>query len=128
VKIGRCFFTPDSVPGGRHLWIVVSDPAQSTHVAIVSFSTKPDRNSDACMVPAGSHRHLPEDSFVRCERARVEVHAALDKKLATRHLSETFDASDALVRTVQDILLACPLTVRGIQKLIADQRQTSRNP
>lgn len=121
MRVGLCFFTPQNVPGGRHLWIVVSDPTKSNYVAIVSFSTQRGQNSDGCMVAARSHQHLGQDSFVRCEFARVEQHAMLDEKLAAGYLRETFDADAALVAGVQKILLDCRLTARGIQNFIAKQ-------
>lgn len=121
MKAGDCFFTPEAGPHGRHLWIVASDPDKSASVAIANFSTKPYRNGEKCAVSAGSHRNLTQHSYVRCELARIEARASLEAVIASGTFRTAQDANPELLQQVRGILLACPLTRRGIQKLLRDQ-------
>jgi len=124
LKLGQCFFTPETGPVPRHLWIVVSDPGGDSRVAVVNFSTVPGPDNplppDAC-IAAKEHPAIARPSFVRCEGARVWEAVDLDGLLAAGTLSPTKPAPPDLLAKAQRALMASRHTPTGVKELLRAQ-------
>jgi hypothetical protein len=125
LSLGQSFFTPPNAPGGRHLWVVVSDPAQSDKVAIVNLSTRLSRGADQldppCVIAASEHPALSKKSIVRCEHARLADGKVLEKAVNRRALSPTKFASETLVAKLHRALGASKQTPIEVKELLRGQ-------
>jgi hypothetical protein len=127
LKLGQCFFTPQSEAVDRHLWIVVSDPARDLRVAVVNLSTVPGPDgaleADVC-VSAKEHPAIGRASFIRCEGAKVWQAADLDDLLLKTTLSPTKPAPAALLAKAQRALAASRHTPTEVKALLKAQGST----
>lgn len=116
MKAGDAFYTPNSADGGRHLWLIVSDPAKTSIIVIANFSTDPHRSPTRtpadCGVKAGSHPKLKVESYVRCDRVRT-WDLSTEKLQFDKFYAEctvTTPAPPSLLLQVQTVLVACDRT------------------
>lgn len=126
MKLGQCFFTPESDTVLKHLWIVATDPDLNPRVAIVNVSTVPGPDnptpSDA-QIRAREHPALVKPvSFVRCEMAKVWLAQDLDQLLQARQLSPTKPAPPDLLAKVRRALLASRHTPIEVKDLLRAQQ------
>jgi hypothetical protein len=68
VQAGTTFLTELD----RHLWVILSDPAQDDQkVVLVSITTLEPHKDQACLIPRGSHPWVTHDSCVAYDFARM---------------------------------------------------------
>lgn len=74
LSTGDTLYGPVGFSNSAHLWVVVSDPSQDAgSVLLVNItSVYPGRDTDfACLVSAGEHPFVRQDSCVYYERAKT---------------------------------------------------------
>lgn len=82
MNAGETFLFP---PESKHLWMIISDPAQDTvNVLAVYFSTWESYKDQACIVQAGEHPFVTHKTIVAYEFARMESAATWEKLKADR--------------------------------------------
>ena len=65
MKAGDTFLLLDRHTGVRHLYVVLSDPEQSSdQIFIVMVSTRGDGKEECCVLRVGDHPFLKHDSVV----------------------------------------------------------------
>lgn len=84
LAVGEAFLCPEDWEGGRHLWILISDP-RSEYVLIVNVSSINGNPCDdrTCELEPGDHRFIRARSCIRYDRCRQVPAAQLDRALAT---------------------------------------------
>ncbi len=126
MKLGQCFFTPETDTVPRHLCVVATDPDLNPQVAFVNFSTVPGPDNPMPLdaeIRAKEHPALVKPvSFVRCELARVCLAQDLDRLLAARQLSPTKPAPPDLLAKVRRALLASRHTPIEVKDLLRAQQ------
>ena len=123
LALGEAFFTPESGPVRRHLWIIVSDPQRAPKVVIANLSTKPPEDPDpaAASIAPREHPAISDVSIVRPEKARIADAKELERLLSQRVLSPTKPASPILVEKIQQALGTSKQTVLEIKELLRAQ-------
>lgn len=123
LALGEAFFTPESGPVPRHLWVIVSDPQKNSRVVIANLSTKPPADPDPTIVPVapGEHPAISQESIIRPDEARIADAKSLESLLSKRSLSPTQPASPELVRKIQRALGTSKLTKLEIKELLRAQ-------
>jgi hypothetical protein len=131
LKLGQCFFTPETDTVPRHLCVVVTDPDLSPQVAFVNFSTVPGPDNPMlpdAVIRAKEHPSLLKPvSFVRCELARVSLAQDLDRLLTVRQLSPTKPAPPELLAKVRRALLASRHTPIEVKDLLKAQQPVTES-
>jgi hypothetical protein len=102
----------------RHLWVILSDPAQDDqNVVIVSITTLEPHKDQACLIPRGSHPWVTHDSCVAYDFARTVKQADLFalKDSGKIHLQEPL--SEAILKKIQQAAAdstRCPMRCADI--------------
>lgn len=118
---GQSFFSHAESGVGRHLWVIVSDPAKDSRVAIVNLSTQPTPGTSSRQVAAGEHPSVTRPSCVRYELARLTPAQKVSEGLAKRVLSSTKSAPPALVKKLQALLGESDRTKNEVKELLRAQ-------
>lgn len=123
MHIGQAFFNEERPGVPKHLWIVVSDPADASgKVIIVNVSSDPGPENDrTCTLRQGEHRTIVHISYVRYSEARIVAVTHLEAMLRSGQLSGTLDASPGLLEKVQAGFGSSPHVKADKRKILQDQ-------
>ena len=120
---GFAFFNREAPGVPRHLWLVLSDPAQDAErVVIANLSTKPGPDAPGCRVMPGEHPGISRPSFLRCEHARIVPAAQLEALADQGLIAPTQPGSDALLRKLRAALTASLHAPQGAKAILERQR------
>ena len=80
---GDAFLCPEDWEGGRHLWIVISNPSAAEDVLIVNVSKLKGLACDdrTCVLEADSHPRINVRSCIRYDRCKKVAVKALENVL-----------------------------------------------
>lgn len=119
---GFAFFNREAPGVPRHLWLVLSDPAQDAErVVIANLSTKPGPDHPGCIMAPGEHPGISRPSFLRCEHARIVPEAHLEALAGRGLIAPTQPGSDALLNRLRAALMASPHAPVGAKAILARQ-------
>lgn len=104
---GFAFFNCEAPGVPRHLWLVLSDPAQDAErVVIANLSSKPGPDRPGCIVEPGEHPGISRPSYLRCEHARTVAAVQLEHLAGQGLIAPTQPAAAALLRRLRAALMA----------------------
>ena len=114
IKAGDTFFLPDH-NGVRHLYVVLSDPEQSSdQIFIAMISTRGDGKEECCILRAGDHPFLRHDSVVV-----YRMPPARPVSLAQLKLLE----ADGILSQNKNTVPVAPLLLERMRRSSAESRQ-----
>lgn len=120
---GFAFFNREAPGVPRHLWLVLSDPAQDAErVVIANLSTKPGPDEPGCQVMPGEHPGVSRPSYLRSEHARIVTAAQLERLSSEGLISPAHPGFDALLRRLQAALAASAHAPLGAKAILERQR------
>jgi hypothetical protein len=124
LQAGDAFFNEERVGIPRHLWIVVSDPAQDEDQILIAnvTSRKSVADSDnSCILNKGCHPHIPHESIINyrgaCLTALVQLCRGIDKGL----LKMTQPVDDDVLEKVRSGFMVSPFSKNGHKELLCKQ-------
>jgi len=117
--LGLSFFTPEKREIGvpRHLWIVLSNPNTDGHVVIANLSTNPSTQSETLLVTPEEHDKISQDSYLRFDQVRIKNSHDIEMLLRKGTLQKTTDTSPALIKKLQEAIIASSIVPIEVQRL-----------
>lgn len=123
MECGDTFLMP--APGGPatpHLWIVVTQPAPESHsCAIVSVTTLRYSKDQTIILRPGDHPFIRHDSTVFYGDAMIVDARRLDAEIAAGLALKREACSRAILKLVQDGLIASPFTRPKVLRFCREQ-------
>ena len=103
-----------------HLWMVISDPAQSEDCLIVNFTSWRADKDQACVVEVGEHPYVKNKTCVNFRDAKLCKLTDLEALIATKHLEAHQPLSPGLLRKIRNAVPESRMRMRYVQ-LLMDQ-------
>jgi len=85
-----------------HLWMVISDPAQSDECLIVNFTSWRADKDQACVVEVGEHPYLTGKTCINFRDAKLCKLSDLEILISSRRLKAHAPLSPALLNKIRD--------------------------
>ena len=106
---------------GRHLWVVVSDPATDpAHVVIINMRT--DRGIDrSCILNAGDHPFVTHPTCMRYDMARIVSNPELEKHAASATITLHAPASKEVLDRIRQGAAMTAYIPFGCRQILIEQ-------
>lgn len=122
-EMGTTFWTnPKHPTHPSHLHIVISDPAKNgEEIAVVNVTTLRGEHDAACVLEAGDHRAIRNQSYVPYVRAWVVNLNALTQLLSMGQIHRDVPMGAATLRRIQRGAMDSKATPARVRGLLAEQ-------
>lgn len=107
--LGDTFLAGEQVHGKHHLWLIINDPSQHGHTALlVNVTSMSALAETTCILNAGAHPFITHQSWIRYASAKTALVTQLDALEADGLVIRQPAASAALVATIRAGAAASP--------------------
>jgi hypothetical protein len=124
VNLGDTFVNKPAPGVPSHLWMVLSDPNKESRVVLANISSDDGGNRGSVTFQPGEHPFVSNVSYVRCDKARVENVADVERVLRSSLATQNTALQPKLVDRAQKSLLASPLVSNEAKEILIRQGVT----
>jgi hypothetical protein len=99
---GDTFITTDPAVYDKHLWIIVSDPAQDEdEIVILNLTTAAKHHDKTCLLDVGDHPFIKRPSAVNYGKGYVVSQAILESRLLRKIIEHRQPISQAVLERIR---------------------------
>ena len=101
-----------------HMWMVISDPAQSDDVLIVNFTSWRADKDQACILDRGDHPYISRKTCINFKDAKVCKAENLDKLIDAGQMKSLEPLSTDILRRIRDSVADSRISQDNAQFLV----------